>query len=144
MIINEAGLALIKHFEGFSQEIYLCAAGKRTIGYGHLLKNGEDFKGGITLNAAENLLLDDLRNAEMAVKRLISEKINDNQFSALMSFTFNLGSAALQRSSLRRKINSGYISEAGDEFLRWIFAGGKKYSGLYRRRYAEKLLFEMD
>lgn len=142
MKINEEGLELIKHFEGFSPVLYLCPAGKKTIGYGHVILKNEKFPELITEKQGEELLLKDLRKFEESVKRLIKPALNKNQFSALTSFTFNLGPAALQRSSLRRKINSGYINDAPEEFLRWVFVSGKKYSGLYRRRIAEKQLFE--
>ena len=105
--ITKDGINLIKRFEGFEPEIYLDAAGLPTIGYGHLLRPGEDeiFKNGISPEAGEALLIKDVSSAEQAVLRLIHSPLTDGQFDALVSFTFNLGSGALQRSTLRRKVN---------------------------------------
>ena len=105
--ITKKGLELIKSFEGFSSVIYRDSVGLPTIGYGHLIKQDEksSFKNGITKSKAEELLKADVMLAEKAVTRLITVPLNDNQFDALVSFTFNLGSASLQRSTLREKVN---------------------------------------
>lgn len=97
--ITQEGLNLIKRFEGFEPKIYLDAAGLQTIGYGHLLRKGEAemFTNGISREAGEALLIKDVQVAERAVMRLIRIPLTDGQFDALVSFTFNLGSGALQR-----------------------------------------------
>ena len=107
--VTDAGLNLIKRFEGFSSTIYICPAGYPTIGYGHvvLAHEQEQFATGITQAEATELLRKDVRIAERAVLRLISVPLTDGQFNALVSFTFNLGAGALQRSTLRRKVNRG-------------------------------------
>lgn len=69
--------------------------------------------------------------------RLIKVPLTDGQFDALVSFTFNLGSGALQRSTLRRKVNREEHADVPREFLRWVWAGGKKLKGLIKRREAE-------
>lgn len=137
--ITEQGLNLIKRFESFAPEIYLDAAGLPTIGYGHLLRPGEAemFAGGISEDAAEELLIKDVGVAERAVLRLINVPLDDGQFDALVSFTFNLGSGALQRSTLRRKVNRQEDGEVAAEFMKWVWAGGRKLRGLVRRRKAE-------
>lgn len=137
--ITKQGIDLIKRFEGFEPEIYLDAAGLPTIGYGHLLRPGEDkmFAGGISEAAGEALLIKDVGIAERAVIRLICVPLTDGQFDALVSFTFNLGSGALQRSTLRRKVNREEHEEVPAEFMRWVWAGGRKLRGLVRRRKAE-------
>ena len=139
------GLTLIKEFEGFSANIYLDAAGLPTIGYGHLLRPGEDktFRRGISHEAAVTLLIKDVQAAERAVLRLINVPITDGQFDALVSFTFNLGSGALQRSTLRRKVNRQEHADVPAEFMKWVWAGGKKLKGLIRRRTAESLLYQL-
>lgn len=141
--ITQDGLNLIKHFEGFEPEIYLDAAGLPTIGYGHLIRSVEDFSGGISEEEAETLLADDVQIAERAVLRLVKVPLTDNQFNALVSFTFNLGSGALQRSTLRRKVNREEHAEAPPEFMRWVWAGGRKLKGLIRRREAEATLYQI-
>lgn len=142
--ITNNGLSLVKKFEGFSSQIYLDAAGLPTIGYGHLLRPGEAemFKGGISEAAGEALLIKDVGIAERAVLRLIDVPLTDGQFDALVSFTFNLGSGALQRSTLRRKVNREEHDEVPAEFMRWVWAGGRKLRGLVRRREAEVALYQ--
>ncbi len=140
---NIKGIELIKHFEGFKAESYICAGGHLTIGYGHKIQDGEKF-GTISLIEAEDTLAKDLLCAERAVIKYIDTLLHDNQFAALVSFTFNIGGAALQRSTLRQKVNYGLNKEAGREFLRWVYAGGKRLQGLALRRIAERNLFLAD
>jgi lysozyme len=141
--ITQHGLNLIKQFEGFSAHIYLDAAGLPTIGYGHLLRPGEAemFRSGITHEAAIALLIKDVEAAERSVLRLITVPLVNGQFDALVSFTFNLGAGALQRSTLRRKINRGEHADVPDELMKWVWAGGRKLKGLIRRRAAEAALY---
>ena len=141
--ITKDGLSLIKRFEGFGPHIYKDAAGYPTIGYGHLLRTGEAelFKNGISEAAGEALLIKDVLIAEQAVLRLIRVPLTNGQFDALVSFTFNLGSGALQRSTLRRKVNREEHDEVPVQLLRWIYAGGRRLRGLMRRRKAEAALY---
>lgn len=143
--ITQEGIELIKRFEGFEPEIYLDAAGLPTIGYGHLLRLGEAemFKGGISREAAEALLIKDVISAEKAVLRLIRVPLTDGQFDALVSFTFNLGGGALQRSTLRRVINRQHHNEVPNQLMRWVWAGGRKLKGLARRRAAEGNVYSL-
>lgn len=137
---NDAGLDLIKRYEGYRATAYICPAGVLTIGYGH---TGAGVRlGTITEQQAEELLRADLRVAERAVLRLINVPLTDNQYAALVSFVFNLGSGALQRSTLRQKLNRGEYDAAAQEFHKWIFAGGKRLRGLVRRRAEESELFQ--
>lgn len=73
--------------------------------------------------------------------RLISETLTDGQFDALMSFTFNLGAEALQRSTLRRKVSRGEHEIVPAELMKWVWAGGRRPPGLVRRRQAEALAY---
>jgi len=129
--VTQHGINLIKRFEGFEPEVYLDAAGLPTIGYGHLLRAGEA------------LLIKDVLSAETAVLRLIHVPLTDGQFDALVSFTFNLGGGALQRSTLRRKVNREEHKDVPREFMRWLWAGGRKLKGLVRRREAEANLYQI-
>ncbi len=139
--ISENGLSLIKQFEGFSSTIYRCPAGYHTIGYGHVLKPGEYFDEGIDKQQAEILLHRDVQVAERAVLRLINVPLTDGKFAALVSFVFNLGAGALQRSTLRRKVNRQEHDEVPAEFVKWVYAGGRKLPGLVRRRRCEAMLY---
>lgn len=142
--ITQEGIDLIKHYEGFSPVVYVCPAGYPTVGYGHLVRGGEDFSAGVTEEQAEQLLIKDVGSAERAVLRLVRVPLSDGQFDALVSFTYNLGAGALQRSTLRTKLNRGEYDVAAVELLRWVYAGGRKLKGLVRRRRAELALFRSD
>lgn len=135
--VTQEGIGLIKRFEGFSPTVYICPAGYPTIGYGHLVREAEKYEQGITQAEAEELLCRDVHAAESAVLRLIAVPLTDGQFDALVSFTFNLGAGALQRSTLRRKVNRKAHSEVPEQFMRWVWAGGRRLPGLARRRTAE-------
>jgi lysozyme len=139
MKINDEGLKLIKSFEGLRVQAYKCPAGVWTIGYGHTLNvvRGQI----IDVITAELLLRKDLERFEIEVENLIDVKLNSNQFSALVSFTFNIGTGAFARSTLLKYLNKGKFIEAALEFGRWTRGGGVILPGLVRRREAEKKLF---
>ena len=132
------GLALIKRFEGFSHKPYLCPAGRCTIGYGHVL-TPEELKvfAVIDETMAEKWLANDAAVAEIAVRRLVTTPLQQNQFDALVSFTFNLGTGSLQRSTLRRVINRAELNSIPTQWMRWVWGGGRKLPGLAKRRAAE-------
>jgi len=138
--MNQAGLDLLKHFEGLRLDAYVCAAGVVTIGYG---STGSHVRMGdhITEVQAEQLLVQDLGRFEKGVTDMVKVPLNSNQFSALVSFAFNLGNGALQNSTLLKKLNQKDYNGAADEFLRWNKAGGRALEGLTRRRKAERELF---
>ena len=138
--ITQDGIDLIKRFEGFSSSVYICPAGYPTIGYGHLVRSGESFNE-ISETEAEELLCKDVESAERAVLRLVNVPLTDGQFDALVSFTFNLGAGAFQRSTLRRKVNRQAHTEVPAQMMRWVWAGGRKLNGLIRRRESEVLIY---
>lgn len=140
MQINQEGLDLIKEFEGCRLEAYLCPAGIPTIGYGHTrtAKIGQV----ITEAKAESLLREDLKDAEEAVDRLVTATINDNQFSALVSFVFNVGAGAFKESTLLSLLNTNADTAiVANQLRRWNKAGDRELPGLTRRRQAERALF---
>lgn len=139
--ISDDGLNLIKEFEGLSLTEYDDVAGYKTIGYGHLMSEDEFYPDGITEEFAEELLRIDIQEAEEAVEKYVDVDLNDNQFAAVVSFTFNLGGGALSKSTLLKKLNEGDYEGAAEEFPRWCYAGGKMVAGLQRRRAEEKALF---
>jgi len=142
MKISQNGLNLIKHFEGFSALPYLCPAGYFTIGYGHVMTKAERATlSRVSAEEAEDFLKMDVRIAQRAVSRLIAVPLDQNQFDALVSFTFNLGAACLQRSTLRRVLNGGDYDAAPAQIIRFVWAGGRKLPGLMRRRAAEAGLY---
>ena len=143
--VNEAGLDIIKSFEGWSASVYRCPAGRYTVGWGSTW----DHKGNpitakqhdITEDYGTTLLKRELRHVESAIRKLIKADLNENMFSAIASWTYNVGTGAMQRSTLRMKLNRGLHEEAADEFPKWRRAGGKILKGLVRRRIAERELF---
>jgi len=141
MRTGQEGIALIKKWEGFVPHKYICAAGYPTIGYGHVILPHETFPDRISMAEAEALLAKDLLQFERSVTRLITVPLTQGQFDALVSFTFNLGGGALQRSTLRQKLNRREYENASREFIKWVWAGGRKLNGLVKRREAEKDLF---
>lgn len=141
MKVSRKGIELIKSFEAFSSKVYLCSAGRKTIGYGHIISKNEDYKE-ISMALAIKLLKQDIEIAENSVQRNIHSLLMQNQYDALVSFTFNVGSAALQRSTLRQKINYNASSEEiYAEFLRWDKIAGKVSRGLSKRRKIEARIF---
>lgn len=145
MRTGKPGLEIIKHFEGFSPDPYLCPANVATIGFGATY--GFDHKRvtmdhrPISLEEGEALLAQELGSVERSVRRLVQVTLTQNQFDALVSFTFNLGSGRLQSSTLRSKLNRGDYEGAADEFPKWRKAGGKVLLGLVKRRTVERKLF---
>ncbi len=141
--VTQKGVELIKHFENFSPLIYVCPAGYKTIGYGHVVRETEidNFKKPISEDEALKILEADILSACRSVLRLINVPLTDGQFDALASFTFNLGGGALQRSTLRRKVNREEHEDVPAEFMKWVWASGKKLKGLVRRRNYEIQLY---
>lgn len=140
MRINEEGLKLLKKFEGCKLKTYRCVAGVLTIGYGHTGKDVTEGKT-ITQEEAEKLLRNDLEKFEKGVVDLLKVTVTSNQFSALVSFAYNIGLNALSGSTLMKKLNAGDIMGAANQFERWNKAGGKEVQGLTNRRLAERDLF---
>lgn len=142
--VNKESLDLIKSFEGLENKAYKDAVGVWTIGYGHTAMAGPPTpKAGmvITNAEAEELLLKDLKKYEAPVIRLVKVPINDNQYGALVSFTYNLGEGNFSKSTLLKKVNAKDFVGAAKEFAKWDKAGGKVLKGLTRRRAAEAALF---
>lgn len=146
MKCSDNGIRLIQEFEGLRLTSYLCSAGVPTIGYGATYYNdGSKVKLGqtITRDQANQLLKDHLKEFEGSVMGLLNTtKVNQNQFDALVSFTFNLGAVNLAKSQLLRfvKLNPNDPRIAA-EFAKWNRAGGNVVTGLVRRRKKESQLY---
>ena len=134
---------LIKRFEGLRLDAYHCPASVLTIGYGHT----KDVRPGLRINAekANSLLKSDIELVESQLNAL-DLKLTQNQYDALVSFIFNVGFSNFRQSNLLSKIRiNPNDNSIMDEFLRWVYAGGKVLVGLQRRRLAEmKLYFSFD
>lgn len=145
MRTNAFGVQIIIGFEGYSATPYQCSAKVWTIGYGSTRQpDGTPVTAdtpAITREEAKRWLEADLRKFEGAVTRLVDVPLHENQFSALVSLVYNIGSGNFKASTLRSKLNRGDYFGASQEFYKWRRAGGKVLNGLVRRRAAEEALF---
>ncbi|MCB2097226.1 MAG: glycoside hydrolase family protein [Parvularculaceae bacterium] len=143
MKISEAGIDLIKRFEGLELESYQDIAGVWTIGYGHTETAGPNQK--INEREAEELLRRDIAPRERAVEQLAGVSLNQNEFDALVSFVFNVGAGAFKNSTARKRLNRNDRLGAAEALTWWNKAtvGGvlREVRGLTRRRAAERALF---
>ena len=140
MKISQEGIDLIKHFEGCELESYRCSANVLTIGYGTTKNVVEGMK--ISQHQAEELLMKDLEEFEEYVEDLIDVPLEQNQFDALVAWTYNLGPTNLKTSTLRKVLNKGAYDDVAEQINRWNKANGKVLKGLVRRRNAEAELFD--
>ena len=140
--ISSNGVNLIKEFEGFHRNAYQDPVGVWTIGYGHTTTVRSGMK--ITRAKGEQLLSRDLMRFEKAVRDRVTVPLTQNQFDALVSFAFNVGVGAFTGSTLLKRLNKGDYQGAANELMRWVYAGGRRFKGLVRRRRRERLLFELD
>ena len=140
MKISEEGKALIKKFEGCKLDSYRCSANVATIGYGHTkdVSDGDT----CTQEEADQMLAEDLEEFEGYVDKLVTVDLEQNQFDALVAWTFNLGPTNFKSSTLLRVLNEGKHENVPSEMRRWNKAGGETLEGLIRRREAEGLLWE--
>lgn len=138
--INQKGIELIEYFEGNKLTAYVCPAGKLTIGIGH---TGKDVFKGMTITKEQSyeLFRKDIARFETQLNSL-NLSINDNQFSALVSFIYNLGFGSLQKSNLLLKVKANPNDDRiKGEFNKWVFSNGKKLPGLMLRRQKEAELY---
>ena len=147
MTVSKNGLELIKEFEGFNSNAYLCVAKKATIGWGSTYyEDGTK----VTLDdnpiteERANELLEYIANKDFGnnINKVVKVPLNQNQFDALVSFAYNVGNGNFNSSTLLRKLNSSDYEGAANEFKKWNRSGGKILAGLARRRKAEKELFD--
>ena len=146
MHISQAGLDLIKSFEGYLDRLpdgscraYLCPAKVWTIGWGCT----EGVTEGMTWTKeqAEQALRKELIQHENHVKRLVTVELNQNQFDALVSFCYNCGAGNLGKSTLLKRLNAGDLEGAAVAFSQWNKGGGRVLPGLVKRRQREAVLF---
>ena len=149
--VNNQGLSIIKKWEGFPESrpggtsVYLCPANRYTIGYGSTWDlDGNAIRADhpdITREEAEKYLQREVSHVEKAIEKLITAELTDNMFSALGSWAYNVGTGAMQRSTLRQCLLRGEYEKAGDQLMRWVYAGPRRLQGLISRRLEEKSLF---
>ncbi len=141
MQTSTTGRDFIKRWEGCKLQAYRpLPTDKWTIGYGHTLTAYEGMT--ITQEEAESLLISDLSVYERAVTSEVGGNVTQEQFDALVSFTFNVGKSAFKRSTLLRELKAGHYDRVGQQMKRWVNSGGKRVEGLVNRRNAEVTMFE--
>ncbi len=140
MKTSSTGRAFIRDAEGEKLTEYRCSAGVPTIGVGH---TGPDVKMGMTITKAQSdaLLVADLARFEKAVAASVKVPLTQNQFDALVSLAFNIGSSAFAKSALVRVLNGGHYDQVGAQLARWNRVDGKPNKGLTARRAREAALF---
>jgi lysozyme len=141
MRISQNGVEFIKQKEGIKLTEYLDVAGKPTIGVGHLIRPGEKFPHLLTMDQVDSLLRDDLSRIEAVVNEYVEVKIDQNQFDALCSLTFNIGTSAFITSTFLKLLNEGHILKSADAMLHWDHVGKMESPGLLQRRRDEAKLF---
>lgn len=142
MKIGKKGIDLLKKWEqapkgGFASISYKCSAGKKTIGWGHVITPLDSIVQPINVLKAEELLYNDLKWAEKAVNKFVKTTINQNQFDALVCLVFNIGATNFKDSTLIKVLNEGSLDKVPVQFMRWVFAGKVRLKGLENRRFAE-------
>lgn len=154
--ISDFGISKIKEWEGFKNKVYKDVAGFLTIGVGHLLTRSEltsgklyineiaiRYNNGLTDQQVNDLLRQDLLQYCRTVES-VKVPLNDNQFAALVSFTFNVGESAFKNSTLLKKLNAGLYVEVPAQLRRWTKAGGVDIPGLVNRRNHEIELWNLE
>ena len=144
MSVSNKGVDLICEFEGKRLAAYDDGVGVWTIGFGTIkYPNGVRVKKGdtCTLEQAKEYMRHDLIEFEHTVNSSVKVPLNQNQFDALVSLAYNIGSNAFKSSTLVKELNTGDYQGAADQFNVWVNAGGKRMQGLVNRRDREKLLF---
>lgn len=140
-MMTEEGYRLLRAFESFVPLEYVCVAGRRTIGYGHVLDGGEHYPAGLTREQGEELLRRDVAFFEQIVRETVKAPLTDYQGDALISFAFNVGARAFAGSTLVRELNDGNEAAVPRELARWVYANGYVWRGLVFRRRLEGELF---
>jgi len=147
MKIGQKGLQLVKDFEGWHSKPYQDPVGIPTIGYGFTYYLPDRRRvtmqdAALTKTQGNRMLGEILAHYEDDVHRLVTRSLRQQQFDALVSFTYNLGATNLSKSTLLKRINSDpQDKRIADEFMKWNKAGGKILPGLVRRRAAEVQLY---
>jgi lysozyme len=144
-MINQAGIDLIREFEGFMSRAYKDSVGVLTIGYGTTAAAGVGITPAlgmvITEAQAEAYLRAAVNKFATQIKARMTREPTPNQFAAMVSLAYNIGPGAFARSSVQRRFNAGNMAGAAASFKLWNRAGGQVLAGLTRRRAAEAALF---
>jgi lysozyme len=144
MKITPEAIDLIKHYEGFRTHAYRDATGILTIGYGHTSMAGPPVvNAGDVVSAAqaEDILAADVEKFAAGLRPLLHRELSDKQFSALVSFAYNVGISNVARSSVLAAVNAGNFEAVPQRLSLWVKAGSQTLPGLVKRRAAEAAMF---
>lgn len=154
MKVGERGKHLFKDWEGLVTHVYLDSGGEPTIGIGHLLTRSErtsgkivirgratQYRDGLSEQQCWHLLEQDLEDVEKTVNQAVMVPLNQNQFDALVSFTFNVGDTAFCDSTLLRLLNQRQYDQVPAQLIRWVRDNGQVVQGLVNRRQKEIALW---
>jgi lysozyme len=147
MRVNAQGLALIKMYEGLRLKAYRDAVGIWTIGYGHTSMAGSpEVTPGLVIDrqTADSIMAVDVSHFASRIQTFITRDLNDNQFSSLVSFAYNVGVGAFAKSSVLKSANAGDAEAVARRLNLWNKAGGRVLPGLVKRRAAEGLLYQKN
>ena len=147
--LSDAGVRFIAKHEGFKPNLYNDPVGHCTIGFGHLVHKGPingtepaEFKAGLTREQSLGLLKQDAGKAEATIRKSVTVPLTQNQYDALVSFTYNVGGGAFQKSTLLKELNKGNYDKVPGELNKWVRASGKVLPGLQKRRAEEGTYFK--
>jgi len=153
--ISDHGKKLLAQWEGIEHKVYKDAVGLPTIGVGHLLTGDErsshqimigdtpvNYDNGLNDEQVYDLLAQDLSRFETTIDEAVTVDLEQNQFDALVSFSFNIGTSAFKKSTLLKHLNSGDYGDVPNQLLRWVKADGKTLQGLVNRRENEIKLWQ--
>ena len=140
MTLSDDGLMFIQSWETLSLIVYPDGYGYDTVGWGHLVKEDEDYSQGISRDEADDLLLSDLEWAERAVNR-VKVELTQNQYDALVSLVFNIGEPNFRKSTLLKLLNIPGDQDEDEQFKIWRKSGGRVSKGLEKRRRQEMNIY---
>lgn len=144
MKTSQNGVDFVCSWESFAARVYPDSKGVSTIGFGHAMFHGVTVTSPITLEQGKALLAQDLGFAEHAVSTLVNAALSQNQFDALVSFTFNCGVGNFQSSTLLKLLNANDTDGAAGQFQKWDRCAGVELAGLLHRRQAEANVFAQN
>ncbi len=143
--LSNDGIAFIKHWEGYRRQMYLCASGKATIGYGHRVTPMQlrAYQNGVDMPTALRILKGDLKHFVELIDYTCPKELTQAQFDMLVSFVFNVGSTAFLNSTLLKHLQAKHFDLASKELTRWVHDDhGRIIPGLVNRRKAEQRIFD--
>ena len=140
MNISNVGINLIKSYEKLRLKKYLDSGGNWTVGWGHKIRQGEKLDE-ITEEQAEKIFMEDIKELENNINKLIKVNLSQLMYDAIGSLVFNIGIGNFKTSTILKLLNEGRFLQASKEFTRWVYCNKVILEGLIRRRTEELILY---